>query len=102
MIQSQQRMSTIVAAPDGRVCISPWVNSGLAKGGSGDVLAGLMGGLLAQLPDEPFEMAATSVYIHGYAANIARTDIGEQAMTSSDVTSRIGEFYLREIQPNSF
>lgn len=94
--------STIVAAPDGRVCISPWVNSGLAKGGSGDVLAGLMGGLLAQLPDEPFEMAATSVYIHGYAANIARTDIGEQAMTSSDVTSRIGEFYLREIQPNSF
>ena len=94
--------STIIAARDGRVCVSPWVNSGLAQGGSGDVLAGLMGGLLAQSPDEPFEMAAVALYVHGYAANIARTDIGEQAMTASDVTGRLGEFYRQEIQPNLY
>jgi hydroxyethylthiazole kinase-like uncharacterized protein yjeF len=85
--------ATLIAAPDGRLSVSPWVNSGLAKGGSGDVLAGLLGGLLAQQPDEVFEMASLSVFVHGYAAEAARDEIGEVGMRATDVSDRLGYFY---------
>ncbi len=90
--------ATLIAAPDGRLKVSPWVNSGLAKGGSGDVLAGLVGGLLAQSPDELFEMASLAVFVHGYAADIARSEIGETGMRATDVTERLGSFYRDFIQ----
>jgi NAD(P)H-hydrate epimerase len=85
--------ATLITAPDGRLNVSPWVNSGLAKGGSGDVLAGLLGGLLAQQPDEPFEMASLGVFIHGYAADVARRELGEIGMRATDVAARLGHFY---------
>ena len=85
--------ATLVAAPDGRLRVSPWVNSGLAKGGSGDVLAGLLGGLLAQQPDDVFDMASLAVFVHGYAAEIAREEFGETGMRASDISDRLGYFY---------
>ncbi|NQW19407.1 MAG: NAD(P)H-hydrate dehydratase [Chloroflexi bacterium] len=85
--------ATLIAAPDGQLTVSPWVNTGLAKGGSGDVLAGLLGGLLAQQPDEPFEMASLAVFIHGYAANAAKRELGETGMRATDVIQRLGLFY---------
>ena len=84
--------ATVVAAPDGRLNVSPWVNSGLAKGGSGDVLAGLLGGLLAQQPNDLFDMASLAVFIHGYAANVARDEFGETGMRATDVIERLGSF----------
>ncbi len=58
---------TIIAAPDGRLAVNPTGNAALATGGTGDVLGGLIGALLAQqLP--PFEAAAAGVYLHGLAA----------------------------------
>ena len=90
--------STLIAAPDGRIAVSPWVNTGLAKGGSGDVLAGLLGGLVAQQPDQLFEMAALAVFIHGYAAESARQDLGETGMRSTDVIERLGLFYRDAVQ----
>jgi len=90
--------ATLVASPDGRLNISPWVNSGLAKGGSGDVLAGLLGGLVAQQPDDLFEMASLAVFIHGYAADSARDELGETGMRSTDVIKRLGHFYRDAIQ----
>jgi len=92
--------ATLIAAPDGRVNVSPWVNSGMAKGGSGDVLAGLLGGLLAQQPDEPFEMASLAVFVHGYAADIARTEVGEIGMRATDVIARLGAFHRDFVQDN--
>tara|TARA_B110000014_G_scaffold198669_1_gene147903 strand:- start:670 stop:2241 length:1572 start_codon:yes stop_codon:yes gene_type:complete len=85
--------STVIAAPGGRFRVSPWVNSGLAKGGSGDTLAGLLGGLLAQHPDKLLDMASLAVYIHGYAADIARRELGETSMRATDVSNRLGYFY---------
>jgi hydroxyethylthiazole kinase-like uncharacterized protein yjeF len=93
--------ATLIASPDGQLRVSPWVNSGLATGGSGDVLAGLLGGLLAQQPDEPFDMASLAVFVHGYAADIARREIGETGMKASDVLTQLGSFYRDFVQINA-
>ena len=90
--------STLIAAPDGRVAVSPWINTGLAKGGSGDVLAGLLGGLVAQQPDQLFEMAVLAVFIHGYAAEAARQELGDTGMRATDIIERLGLFYRDSMQ----
>jgi hydroxyethylthiazole kinase-like uncharacterized protein yjeF len=60
---------TVVACPDGRYYLNPTGNSGMAVGGSGDVLAGVIGGLLAQGADVE-EAAAAGVYLHGLAGDL--------------------------------
>ncbi|MFP6594649.1 MAG: NAD(P)H-hydrate dehydratase, partial [Dehalococcoidia bacterium] len=64
--------------------ISPWVNPGMATGGTGDVLAGLIAGFLAQ-GMEPFDAAALGVYAHGLAGEIAKRAVGEVSMVAGDV-----------------
>lgn len=93
--------ATLIAAPNGSLRVSDWVNSGLAKGGSGDVLAGLLGGLVAQQPDELFDMASLAVFIHGYAADIAREELGETGMRATDVTERLGHFHRDLVWPEN-
>lgn len=76
--------TTVIAAPDGRTLTLDAPNSGLAKGGSGDVLAGLIGGLLAQgLP--AFDAAGCGVWLHSTAARRAAQERGEAAMLATDV-----------------
>ncbi|MBR5520285.1 MAG: bifunctional ADP-dependent NAD(P)H-hydrate dehydratase/NAD(P)H-hydrate epimerase, partial [Clostridia bacterium] len=59
-------------------------NAGMARGGSGDVLAGCIGALLAQrLP--PFEAASTGVFLHGLAGDLACAELGEIGMTPTDM-----------------
>jgi NAD(P)H-hydrate epimerase len=85
--------ATLIASPDGQARISPWVNSGLAKGGTGDVLAGLIGGLLAQAPSRPFDAASAGVYLHGLAGHAVRDGMGERGMTAGDLASGIPEAF---------
>jgi len=61
-------MATVVAAPDGRLAVNPTGNPGMAAGGMGDVLSGLLAGLLAQ-GVAPWEAACLAVYAHGLAAD---------------------------------
>lgn len=75
---------TIVAAPDGRVHINTSGNSGLSSGGSGDVLSGLIGGLLAQGCD-PFAAASLAAWWHGRAAEQIAAERGIAGMTASDL-----------------
>ncbi len=81
---------TAVAAPDGRVALSPFANPGLASGGTGDVLAGAVVGLLAQ-GLAPFDAAVAGVYLHGLAAEIVRTDVGDAGMIASDLLPALPE-----------
>lgn len=77
---------TVVAAPDGRTVVLPFANPALAKAGSGDVLAGIIVGLLAQ-GVAPFEAAWSGAYLHGLAGEIARENLGVTAVTAGDLVS---------------
>ena len=75
---------TVVAAPDGRVALSPFANPALATAGSGDVLAGVIGGLLAQ-GMERYDAAVAGVYLHGAAAERWSAANGSGGMLASDL-----------------
>ena len=83
---------TFVASPDGRVFIVPAHNSGLAKGGSGDVLTGIITALLAQgLP--ACEAAVLGALLHQKAGRIARTKMGAFSMLPSDVIDALPQAF---------
>ena len=75
---------TVIADPKGNVRINPTGNRGLATGGTGDVLSGIIGGLLAQrLP--PFEAATAGVYLHGLAGERASRRLGPDGLLAGDL-----------------
>ena len=74
---------TVVAFPNGRGYVCPVGNPGMATGGSGDVLAGIIGGLLGQLPEE--EAVVYGVCIHGAAGDLCAKELGEYSMLPSDM-----------------
>ena len=81
---------TVVASPDGKIYINFTGNAGLATAGSGDVLAGIVGGLMVQgLP--VFSAATLGVYLHGLAGDFAARDKGEASMVATDVMEKIPE-----------
>ena len=75
---------TVIASPDGQSKISPIANPGLASAGTGDVLTGVIAGLLAQ-GLAPFEAAACGVHLHGEAGEIVRARLGDAGMIASDL-----------------
>ncbi|MCS6937460.1 MAG: NAD(P)H-hydrate dehydratase [Candidatus Bipolaricaulota bacterium] len=75
---------TVTATPDGEVFLNSTGNSGLASGGSGDVLTGCLGGLLAQGLDS-LTASVCAVYAHGRAADLMKPELGERGMIASDV-----------------
>lgn len=79
---------TVIASPDGRVAIAPFANPALATAGSGDVLAGLLGALLAQGVD-PFDAACLGVYLHGMAGKRISERLGDSGLVASDLPYEI-------------
>jgi NAD(P)H-hydrate epimerase len=79
---------TVVAHPDGRISEDPHEVPALATGGTGDVLAGIIGGLIAQGSD-PFSAAVTGVYIHGSAGRRLSHKLGESGLLASDLLLEI-------------
>jgi NAD(P)H-hydrate epimerase len=75
---------TVSAGPDGHVAINPTGNPGMAKGGSGDVLTGIVGALLAR-EIEPTAALRSGCYVHGLAGDVAARERGEYAMLASDI-----------------
>ena len=83
---------TIVAQNDD-LRVNTTGNSGLAKGGSGDLLTGLIAGLAAQTGDW-FSAASLGAYLHGLAADLTATQLGAYAMLPTDCASRLGQAFL--------
>jgi len=75
---------TVIASPDGNCRVSPFANPGLASGGTGDVLAGAIAGLLAQGLSF-FDAAALGVYLHGKAGEVVKDTLGDTGMLASDL-----------------
>jgi hydroxyethylthiazole kinase-like uncharacterized protein yjeF len=75
---------TVVASPDGEVAMAPFENPALASGGTGDVLAGAIGSLLAQ-GLTPFAAARLGVYLHGLAGDGARERFGDAGVLAGDL-----------------
>jgi hydroxyethylthiazole kinase-like sugar kinase family protein len=80
---------TLIATPDDKVFINPTGNAGMATGGTGDVLTGMIAGWLGQLLDAE-AACKLAVYLHGMAGDLAETELGEVAMTSADVSAHLG------------
>lgn len=79
---------TVIAGPDGRVNINASGNDGLASGGSGDVLTGLIGGLLAQGVDS-FNAASLGAWLHGRSAELVAAMSGTAGMAASDLLPQL-------------
>jgi NAD(P)H-hydrate epimerase len=75
---------TVIAAADGTVAVAPFENPALASGGTGDVLSGAIGSLLAQGLD-PFAAARLGVYLHGVAGDGIRERFGDAGLLASDL-----------------
>ncbi|MGA3130068.1 MAG: NAD(P)H-hydrate dehydratase [Terracidiphilus sp.] len=75
---------TLIAHPDGRVVVNTSGNPGMAKGGSGDVLTGLIAGLLAQYPEDAARAVEAAVYLHGMAADLAVREADEHTVLATD------------------
>ncbi|MEJ7607798.1 MAG: NAD(P)H-hydrate dehydratase [Bryobacteraceae bacterium] len=80
---------TIIAMPDGRAYINPTGTPALAKGGTGDVLTGIVAGLLAQFPVEAAVLAA--VYLHGLAGQIGARQWGDKCLLATDLLNYLPE-----------
>ncbi len=85
---------TVVAGSTDSVWINVTGNPGMARGGMGDVLSGMIGGLLAR-GLKPFDAARAGVYLHGAAGDLVRDRLGEEAMLASDLIALIPEAFQR-------
>src|SRR4029450_10247305 len=84
---------TLIATPDEKIFINPTGNPGMATGGTGDVLTGMIAAWLAPLLDAQ-AACKLAVYLHGMAGDLAEADEGEVSMTASDVAGHLGDAML--------
>lgn len=86
---------TVIAAPDGRVCVNARACSGLSKGGSGDVLTGIIGAFTAQ-GVEPFRSACAGAYCHWKAADILCARMPAESILPTDIIAALPEVYSQK------
>jgi NAD(P)H-hydrate epimerase len=84
-----------IAASDGAVWANPTGNPGMATGGTGDVLTGMVAGLIAQHPQHALEATALAVYLHGLAGDLASESIGENSLVATDLVRFLPEAFAQ-------
>lgn len=84
---------TLIASPDGTVWVNPSGNPGMATGGTGDILTGMVAGMLAQHPHQPLEATVLAVYLHGLAGDAAARHIGEGSLVATDLIRFLPEAF---------
>jgi hydroxyethylthiazole kinase-like uncharacterized protein yjeF len=93
---------TLVAEPDGHVWVNTTGNPGMATGGTGDVLTGMIAGMIAQHPNEVSMATVAAVYMHGLAGDVARESVGEYSLMATDLLRSLPEAFLRTRTPCAF
>ena len=94
---------TLIAHPDGRVAVNTTGNPGMAKGGSGDLLTGLIAGLLAQYPNDPAQAVEAAVTLHGLAGDLAVREADEHTLLATDSLAHLSRaFRFRSREPNGY
>jgi NAD(P)H-hydrate epimerase len=86
---------TLIAAPDGTVWVIPTGNPGMATGGTGDVLTGMVAGLIAQHPQHALEATALAVYLHGLAGDLASESVGENSLVATDLVRFLPQAFVQ-------
>ena len=76
---------TVIAFPDGRVWINPTGTPAMGKGGSGDILTGMIAGMVAQFPQQADQAVAAAVYLHGLAGQLGARTLGEKCLLATDL-----------------
>ncbi len=84
---------TLVAHPDGRVAVNTTGNPSMAKGGSGDILTGIVAAALAQFPGRVAEAVEAAVYLHGLAADFAAMQRDEHTILATDTVAHLSDAF---------
>jgi hydroxyethylthiazole kinase-like uncharacterized protein yjeF len=84
---------TLIAHPDGRLAINTTGNPGMAKGGSGDILTGIVAAMLGQYPEQPAEAVEAAIYLHGLAADFAVRWQDQHTLLAMDTVSHLYEAF---------
>ena len=84
---------TLVAHPDGRVAVNTTGNPAMAKGGSGDILTGIVGAMLAQFPEDVAQAVEAAVYLHGLAADFAAHAMDEHTVLATDTVNHLSNAF---------
>jgi len=84
---------TLVAHPDGAVAVNTTGNPSMAKGGSGDILTGIVAAMLAQFPDRVAEAVEAAVYLHGLAGDFAAHAMDEHTVLATDTVAHLTDAF---------
>jgi len=86
---------TLIAHPNGEVWVNSTGNPGMATGGTGDILTGMVAAMVAQHPKQPFEAVVAAVYLHGLAGDVACESKGENSLIATDLLDGLPEAFRR-------
>jgi NAD(P)H-hydrate epimerase len=89
---------TLVAHPDGRVAVNTSGNPAMAKGGSGDILTGMVAAMLAQFPDDVARAAEAAVYLHGLAGDFAARAMDEHTVLATDTVTHLADAFRYRVK----
>ncbi len=86
---------TLIAQPDGSVWVNTTGNPGMATGGTGDILTGMVAGLMSQNREHIVDAVIAAVYLHGLAGDVARESMGEHSLVATDLVTALPEAFRR-------
>ncbi len=86
---------TLVVQPDGEAWVNTTGNPGMSTGGTGDILTGMVAGMMAQHPKEIFSAVLAAVHLHGLAGDVMRDSVGEHSLVATDLLQGLPEAFRR-------
>lgn len=89
---------TLVAHPDGRVAVNTSGNPAMAKGGSGDILTGIVAAMLAQFPNDVAQAVEAAVYLHGLAGDFAAHAMDEHTVLATDTVAHLSDAFRYRVR----